>query len=286
VNAAIRTLALVAAAVTAIFIPASATGLATSPAAVPAAVPAAGPHVTLPPANGRFDYQIGGDYKPLPSVKIVDRDRTATPAPGVYNICYINAFQTQAYQDRWWKAHHPHLLLRTAAGKLIEDPGWPGEIILNIATAADRAALAKIEDRWLEGCKAKGFEGVEPDNLDSNTRSHHLLTQADDFAFAGLLIADAHADGLAIAQKNSAEQSAKGHKLGFDFAIAEECQVYTECSYYLKAYGDEVFEIEYTDNGRAAYKTACAARGAEISIILRDRNVTPRGSKHYFYKAC
>jgi hypothetical protein len=273
-RAPIRTLVVVAAAVTAMIAPTPATGIAASR------------HVTLPPANGRFDYQIGGDYKPLPSVKIVDRDRTAKPAPGVYNICYINAFQTQAYQDPWWKAHHPQLLLRNSAGTLIEDPGWPGEIILNTSTGRDRTALATIENHWLNGCKAKGFQGVEPDNLDSNTRSHHLLTQADDFAFAGLLISDAHADGLAIAQKNSAEQAARGRKLGFDFAIAEECQVYNECNFYTKAYGDEVYEIEYTDNGRAAYTASCAKRGAQISIILRDRNVTPRGSKHYVYEAC
>jgi hypothetical protein len=244
-------------------------------------------HVALPPANGRFDYQIGGAYKPLRSVRIVDRDRTSKPAPGVYNICYINAFQTQAYQDGWWKRHHPQLLLRNSSGKLIEDPGWPGEIILNTSTASDRHALATIENGWLKGCKAKGFQGVEPDNLDSNTRSQGLLTQADDFAFAKLLVTSAHADGLAIAQKNDAEQSAHLRRtVHFDFAIAEECQVYSECSFYRKAYGDEFFEIEYTDNGRAAYAKACAIRGAEISVILRDRNVVPRGSKGYVYKAC
>jgi hypothetical protein len=247
---------------------------------------ATGRHVTVPPANGRFDYQIGGDYKPLRSVKIVDRDRTATPAAGVYNICYINAFQTQAEQDSWWKRHHSKLLLHNASGHLIEDPGWPGEFMLNTATPRSRAGLAKIEDRWLDGCKAKGFDGVEPDNLDSNTRSHDLLTRANNFAFARLLIAHAHADGLAIAQKNSAEQSKRGQRAGFDFAIAEECQVYNECGHYLKAYGDEVFEIEYTDNGKAAYRKACAEHGSRISVILRDRDVTPRGSRHYRYKAC
>lgn len=243
-------------------------------------------HVTLPPANGRFDYQIGGDYKPLPAVKIVDRDRTAKPAAGGYNICYVNAFQTQAEQDKWWKQHHPKLLLHDAKGHLVEDPGWPGEFILNTATPHSRAGLAKIEDRWLDGCKSKGFDAVEPDNLDSNTRSHHLLTRADDFAFARLLIKHAHHSGLAIAQKNSAEQSKRGSTAGFDFAIAEECQVYNECGRYTKYYGDEVFEIEYTDNGKAAYRKACDARGSQISVILRDRNVTPRGSRHYRYKAC
>jgi Glycoside-hydrolase family GH114 len=261
---------------------------ATSAGGAPGAGQVTASHkVRLPPANGRFDYQIGGAYKPLASVRIVDRDRTSKPAPGVYNICYINAFQTQAYQDGWWKRHHPKLLLRNAKGTPIEDPGWPGEIILNTSTAADRKALGTIEDNWLRGCKSKGFNAVEPDNLDSNTRSHGRLTQAEDFAFAKLLVSDAHADGLAIAQKNDAEQSAHLRKtVHFDFAIAEECQVFSECSFYQKAYGDEVYEIEYTDNGRAAYSKACAKRGASISIILRDRNVVPRGAKGYFYEAC
>jgi Glycoside-hydrolase family GH114 len=253
-----------------------------------AGAPAGGhQRVVLPPANGRFDYQIGGSYKPLPSVRIVDRDHTSHPAPGVYNICYINAFQTQAYQDRWWKQRHPGLLLRTRRGALIEDPGWPGEIVLDTATAHDRAKLAVVEDRWLRGCKARGFDAVEPDNLDSNTRSHGRLTQAEDFAFARLLVTYSHRIGLAVAQKNDAEQSAIAHRrVGFDFAIAEECQVYEECAFYTRTYGDEVFEIEYTDNGRAAYATACRKRGGRISIILRDRDVVPRGSRGYVYQAC
>ena len=242
--------------------------------------------VTLPPANGRFDYQIGGDYKPLTSVRIVDRDRTGQPAAGKYNICYVNAFQTQAYQDAWWKEHHSHLLLRTKSGSLVEDPGWPGEIILDTSTSAKRHRLATIENGWMRGCATKGFDAVEPDNLDSNTRSRGLLTRADDFALAKLLIKDAHADGLAIAQKNDAEQSARGKRIGFDFAIAEECEVYSECNEYLKAYDDQVYEIEYTDNPKHFYTDACRAHGNRISIILRDRNVVPRGKKAYRYQAC
>jgi Glycoside-hydrolase family GH114 len=263
---------------------AAAVSLAPAPQAIAHA--AAHRNVVLPPANGRFDYQLSGDYKPLASVRIVDRDSTAQPARGFYNICYLNAFQTQAYQDKWWKAHHPGLLLHTRSGKLVEDPGWPGEIILNISSAAKRKQLAVVEDGWLKSCATKGFDAVEADNLDSYTRSRGLLTQADDFAFAKVLIADAHAAGLAIAQKNDAEQSARGKKMGFDFAIAEECEVYSECSYYLKAYGNQVYEIEYTDNPRRFYTNACKSHGAKISIILRDRDVVPRGNKAYRYQAC
>jgi hypothetical protein len=252
-----------------------------------AAPSAAAGSVQLPPVNGRFDYQIGGAYTPAASVRIVDRDRTSRPAAGVYNVCYINAFQTQAEHDHWWRSHHPHLLLRTANGHVVEDPGWPGELVLDVGTAHKRAALARIVGGWIAGCARKGFQAVEPDNLDSYSRSHGLLTLADDLRFATLLAQRAHAEDLAIAQKNTAELHHRGRRIaGFDFAIAEECQVYSECSSYTRAYGHRVIEIEYTDNGRRYYRQACAARGKRISILLRDRDVLPRGRKGYVYRAC
>lgn len=87
-----------------------------------AAVPRHTAGYSLPPANGRFDYQIGGAYRPAAGVRIVDRDRTASPAPGVYDVCYVNAFQTQDYQASWWKRHHRGLLLHDR-GRLVEEPG-------------------------------------------------------------------------------------------------------------------------------------------------------------------
>lgn len=243
--------------------------------------------VTAPPVNGRFDYQIGGTYRPLRSVQIVDRDHTARPARGVYNICYVNAFQTQAEQDRWWRSNHTRLLLRTHGGRLVQDPGWPGEILLDTATASDRRRLAAVVGRWIDGCARKGFDAVEPDNLDSNTRSHHLLNAGDNLRFARLLAGRAHRDGLAIAQKNDAELSRRGKRTAhFDFAIAEECQVYDECGSYLRVYHRHVIEIEYADDGRGPYRQACAARGPRISVIYRDRDVLPRREKGYRYAAC
>jgi hypothetical protein len=159
--------------------------------------------------------------------------------------------------------------------------------VLDVGTAHKRAALARIVGRWIDGCSRKGFQAVEPDNLDSFSRSHHLLTLGDDLRFAALLVKRAHADGLAIAQKNTAELHHRGRrKAGFDFAIAEECQVFSECSAYTRVYGAHVIEVEYTDNGRRYYRRACAARGDTISILLRDRDVLPRGRKAYVYKAC
>lgn len=241
--------------------------------------------VTPPPAGAQLDYQIGGAYTPDPGVGVVDRDRTVAPAPGAYNICYVNAFQTQPEAARWWRAHHRGLLLRSH-GRYVVDSAW-NEMLLDTSTAAKRRALVRIVGRWIDGCRRSGFQAVEPDNLDSWGRSRGRLTMRDNKAYASLLIARAHARGLAIAQKNTPELGGAGRAMGFDFAIAEECNVYDECDRYTGPFGDRVYEIEYTDNGGAAnFDAACSARGAAISIVYRDRAVVARGGEDYTYQAC
>lgn len=245
---------------------------------------AAEPQYEAPPANAGFDYQLGGSYRPVASVRVVGRDRTSHPLAGHYNICYINGFQTQDYQAEWWMKNHNDLLLHDANGDLVGDPNWPGEYMLDTSTDAKRQGLIAILGKWIDGCAAKGFDATDPDNLDSSTRSHHLLTFADNLAFATLLAERAHADGLAIGQKNYSNRSARIKRSAhFDFAITESCQVYDECTAYTDVYGDEVFDIEYQS---AAYKAACNAYGDKISIIRRDHNLVSRGQPGYLYKSC
>jgi methylaspartate ammonia-lyase len=81
--------------------------------------------------------------------------------------------------------------------------------------------------------------------------------------------------------------AANGRTIGFDFAIVEECQVYAECSEFTDAYGTQVYEIEYNDNGGTSnFTKACNARGATTSVIYRDRDVVPQGTSGYVYKYC
>jgi len=242
--------------------------------------------VIAPPAHARFDYQIGGAYPPATGVSIVDRDRTARPAVGLYNICYVNAYQTQPGETAWWKAHRSDLLLRRRA-RYVRDPAYPDELLLDTSSASKRHRIGQIVGRWIDGCAAAGFSAVEPDNLDSWTRSHGRLTRHDNLALASLLIRRAHARGLAIAQKNTGELGSAGRRIGFDFAVAEECGAYHECGSYTAAFGARVIEIEYPDNGgRANYLAACRDRGGSISITYRDRAVAPKGRPGYTDEAC
>jgi hypothetical protein len=191
--------------------------------------------VQAPPVHVAFSYQLGGAFAPAPGVEMVDRDRGAPPVRGLYNVCYVNAFQAQPEELRWWRAHHPRLLL-ARGGKPTVDHSWH-EQLLDTATAAKRRALARIVGGWIDGCARAGYQAIEPNNLDSWDRSHGALTRADNLAFATLLIARAHAHGMAIAQKNAAEVAPAGRRLGFDFAIAEECQPNQECDSYLQPTG-------------------------------------------------
>lgn len=243
---------------------------------------ASGAGYALPPANAKWDYQIGPAYQPPTGVEVVSRDREAAPAAGLYNFCYVNAYQTQPQETKWWKANHRNLLLQKAGGGYVIDSYW-GEVLLDISTAAKRAAIADIVNGWIDGCAANGFDAVEPDNLDSWTRSGGRLTRDDAFAFASLIASHAHTQGLAIAQKNAAGQAPQGAAAGFDFAVAEECGRYNECGAYTAVYGAEVFVVEYRD---ADFVKSCDKWGAQLSVVRRDRQVKGPGSVNYVYDAC
>ncbi|ARP68778.1 hypothetical protein LK07_02235 [Streptomyces pluripotens] len=234
--------------------------------------------VRLPPRHAGFDYQIGGAYPPPKGVRIVSRDRSDSPAPGLYNICYVNAFQAQPAERSSWP---PDLLLRDAHGKVVIDEDW-NEPLLDLRTPAKRTRIAKRVNRWIDGCAEKGFDAIEPDNYDSYTRSHHLLTADEATSFIILLSRHAHARHLAIAQKNTAELAGEHERTGLDFAVAEECGQYDECGVYAKAFDDRVVDIEYTDGG---LRSALAHWGSRLSIVRRDRNVSTPGTAGYVRKA-
>jgi hypothetical protein len=257
------------------------TGAGCTPVAQPSATPPARA-ITLPPTTGSPDYQLGGDYPPPKGVTVVTRDSTGTPAAGIYSICYVNGFQTQP-GERW----PGDLFLHTASGAPLVDPGWPDEHIIDISTAAKRSTAAARIATTTDLCARKGFRAVEFDNLDSYTRSKKRLTLDDAIAFATLLVKHAHSRGLAAGQKNTDQLGSRGRvDVGYDFAVAEECDAYSECGQYTRVYGRHVIDIEYTDDLRGTFAAVCARSATPPMTILRDRDLTTPSSKSYVYKHC
>jgi hypothetical protein len=249
------------------------------------AVPDAGTPASqapLPPAGAGFDYQLGGGY-PLPDgVSVVARDSTDEPVgDGVYDICYVNGFQTQPGDGEHWLAEHPRLVLRDAHGAPFVDPGWPDEFLLDTSTAGNREQIAALLGTVVAACLTSGFDAVEIDNLDSYSRSGGALTIEDNIDLAARYARVAHDLGLAIGQKNGAGSSERFmREVGFDFAVTEECARYDECADYVAAYGDLVFDIEYD---AAFLQAAC---DAVPSAVLRDLGLSAPGSPDYVFETC
>jgi hypothetical protein len=276
--------------------------------------------VQLPPESGDFDYQIFGRYPANERVKIVSSNAgiRADPSiseaipdapldPNVYNICYVNAFQTQVDDNDFWLTQHNDLILKQGDTPL-EDTRWPGELLFDISTESKRAELLAIERRWLMHCREQGFQAIEPDNIDSYERSNGLIQPEAALAFAQQIAIAAHDLGLAVAQKNSAEWSLPLEEgaetwstaAGFDFAIVEECQLTNECDALIAHFGaSRVLDIEYlystrdTSSGvpvepetRDHFDAACAARGNQIRIVFRDREVRPAGEDGHVFDLC
>lgn len=249
----------------------AATALILMPTAAEAAV-------TLPPTHAKFDYQIGGAYTPPAGVQVVTRDRTASPAAGLYNICYVNAFQVQPGEQSQWDSD---LLLRDSAGRLVIDEDW-GEPLLDIRGAKAARVAAKVNG-WIDGCATKGYKAIEPDNYDSYERSKSLITKAQARTYLKLLADHAHLKNLAIAQKNTVELAQYRTSVGLDFAVAEECGQYEECGDYVDYFGNNVIVIEYTNGGRTK---ACSGFGSTLSIVQRDVDVSTPGTSGYVRKTC
>jgi len=211
----------------------------------------------LPPTNAPVDYQLGGAYTLPGGVQIVSRDRNAR------------------------LSQHPELILRDGAGKPVIDADW-NEMLIDISTASKRTAVAAVVGEWIEGCANAGFDALEIDNLDTFTRSGGRLTEANAIVMMKMFSDIAHAHGLAVAQKNSAELAANKAQMGTDFVVAEECNRYGECGDYMSAYGNHVIVIEYR---QADFDQGCK-NFPELSIVLRDRNLVKPSQPGYVFAGC
>jgi hypothetical protein len=186
-------------------------------------------------------------------------------ARGVRVICYISVGSWENWRED--ADAFPDEVL----GKKYE--GWPDERWLDIRQID---LLAPIMRARLDECAAKGFDGVEPDNIEIYENATGFpLTYSDQLTYARWLADEAHARGLAIGIKNAPDMVADSLDF-FDFAITEDCYFYSWCEDMLPFVdsGKLVLAAEYTDMN-VSFIGACAW-GAEngFSFILKDRDLT------------
>jgi hypothetical protein len=100
----------------------------------------------------------------------------------------------------------------------------------------------------MDMCKAKGFDAIEPDNIDGYANNTGFpLTGQDQIAYNTFLANAAHQRGLSIGLKNDLDQAQQLLPL-YDWALDEQCFQYQECDSLLPFIqaGKAVFNVEYS----------------------------------------
>jgi hypothetical protein len=138
-------------------------------------------------------------------------------------------------------------------------PDFPDERWLDIRRLN---VLKPIIERRLDLCQQKGFDGVEPDNVDGYANdSGFKLTAADQLRYNSFVAGAAHDRGLSVGLKNDLDQAA-ALEPEFDWALNEQCFQYNECDKlqpFVKA-GKAVFVTEYELDPAAFCSQAQAQR--------------------------
>ena len=157
-------------------------------------------------------------------------------------------------------------------------PGWEGEKFLDIRNID---ALAPIMRARLDMIKEKGFDGVEPDNMDLNSWTTAELgfeiTDADVIAYSKWLANEAHERGLSIGQKNATDLADQLVDT-FDWILLEDA-FYDGLENEAKVYitnNKAVFATEYTDNVNVLVfeGSICPkAKTLKFSAILKNREL-------------
>jgi hypothetical protein len=147
--------------------------------------------------------------------------------------------------------------------------GWPGESWVDIRQVEQ---LAPIMDARMDLCRAKGFDGIEWDNVDGYSNDTGFpLTAADQLRYNRLLASHAHARGLSVGLKNDLAQIPALVGV-FDWALNEECFAENECDRLLPfiAAGKAVFNVEYD---LPAELVCPRARRLQFSTLIKDRRL-------------
>lgn len=185
--------------------------------------------------SGRLDTSVD---VPVYDIDGFDQSEAAVAAlhdDGRRVICYLS---TGAFED--WRPDAG----RFPASVLGKGNGWKGERWLDIRRTD---VLRPLMEERLDMCREKGFDAVEPDNMDGYLNDTGFpLKAADQLRYNRLIARLAHDRGMSVGLKNDLAQIP--HLVGdFDFAVNEQCAQYEECEEltpFIEA-DKAVFHVEY-----------------------------------------
>jgi hypothetical protein len=219
------------------------------PSAAEASAETPGPSPTAamwwkPTARTTAQIQLQGTIDTTVDAQVFDVDGFDVPASklaelkakGRKLVCYFSAGSYENWRPD--KSKWPASVL----GKDLD--GWPGEKWVDVRQLS---LLKPILAARMDLCKAKGYDAVDPDNVDGYANDTGFpLRAADQLAYNRMLAELAHERGLAIGLKNDLDQIPQLVDV-YDFAVNEQCAEYDECDVVkpFLAKNKPVFNIEY-----------------------------------------
>ncbi len=220
-----------------------------------------------PGATWQIQYEGDIDTSVEADVYFLDGEDTsaatvaALKAAGRRTVCYLNAGAVEVWRSDK-KAFRAPLVGAAMSG-------WDGERWLDIRKTA---TLLPIMRARMERCRAKGFDGVDPDNVQGYAEKTGFPLTADDQLRYNRALADtAHSLGLAFGLKNDIEHIPELADT-LNFAVNEECAQYHECGAYelIVQRNKPVFHVEY----KGTLASVCAASPKGFSTILKTTDLT------------
>lgn len=219
-----------------------------------------------PSPGTTWQWQLSGAIDTSVDVAMYDVDLEAPEAvfralraAGRVIVCYVSVGTHE-------KARTDNRGVPPAAiGAQLED--WPDERWYDIRHPSVRALVEARFNR----ARARGCDGVEPDNVDAYANdSGFALSATDQLDFNRFVARAAHARGLSVGLKNDLAQVPELVD-DFDWALDEECHAFGECDALLPfiAAGKAVFHVEYGDSGLAAQVCPAANRRNFDTLIKR-----------------
>jgi hypothetical protein len=230
----------------------------------------------VPPQHLTWYWQLQGtinNSEPVAAYDIDGFDTSAAEvaslhAQGKHVICYIDVGTYEP--GRADSGKFP------AAVQGSEVEGWPGERWLDIRALS---TLEPIMTARFQICREKGFDAVEPDNMDGyENKSGFPLTAQQQLTYDEWVAGEVHALGMAVLQKNDGEQTPQLQPY-FDGALDEQCNQYAECASfqpYLAA-GKPVLNAEYelATSAFCAADNAAGIMGARYDLELDGKTFEP-----------
>ncbi|MGH7196643.1 MAG: endo alpha-1,4 polygalactosaminidase [Candidatus Saccharimonadales bacterium] len=160
-------------------------------------------------------YDIDGEYNTKATVDYLHNK-------GKKVICYFDAGVYETYRSDAYKfkALSPQIW-----GKA--DVGWDNSYWLDIRRVSELEPIMKTR---MQMCKDKGFDAIEPDEIDGwENDSGFALTYQDQLNYNKALARWAHEMGMSIGQKGDLIQ-VRDLVGDFDWTLNEECYQYNECT--------------------------------------------------------